>query len=735
MGMERKGRSATLLGLDDPLEYLHVLTSLVMEAQQTCDILETASPERETVASFVRVNSEEAASVAARDLSPDARHRWEESLRQIPEGHRHHPSYLLQFSAYIFKLQGAVDVADFDDCVSFFLRTEYQRTGNLTVALSVIWHRHINDVIKVDDNAATMNAAITITQHLLDTSELDFRPAQDLACLLIHRYSSTLERSDLERAQELLHEPPAQGDETEYYGFRCMLADRLGVSDVEAAEKHADLCATDPPFRRLCLDDPMGAALLLVQRFFAGGQQDIRTLDEMISLLEPLVNSGNVIHRLTLADTFHRRGGISGDPQELHKVVDILLPLLSKDESLETRDLILTALLVSDSLYNLARMDSEPSKSLAYFTQALNTLSHTLSLNHPFDLFPQPVFDLVRLWVAICTMLERSDVQPFEAAHFVMLQKGINAFTRIVHLEASFETRASALSNWQTTNARCDSMVMTPADFVSYAVATAFMSGQPMHALEWLEQGRSVLWRQMRQLRAPLGDVKVMDLELWREMDDLRRQLLVSSSRGRFDPGTSEGEAESRHHRKIAQAWQDAVLRARRIPGLEQFLLPTPISELLTADLPGPVVVINCYERTDAIILLPAAHGVERSVHVHLEGFSAKMAQKWHEQLVLATRSDFAYRSADLALYRKGFSWDNHVDQVAVFRDMLLYIWKHIVIPVLAQLNISVCNQTSSLEIIIDDLPDIRQRTTDHHLLVPNWGAHVPSYPCCRRLH
>ena len=697
MGMERKGRSATLLGLDDPLEYLHGLTSLIMEAQQICDILESASPERKTIASFVRVNSEEAASVAVRDLSPDARHRWAESLRQIPEGHRHHPSYLLQFSAYICKLQGAVDVAEFDDCVSFFLRTEYQRTGHLKVALSAIWRRHINDVIKVGDNAATINAAITITQRLLDTSELDFRPAQGLACLLIHRYSSNLERSDLERAQELLHEPPAQGDETEYSGFRCMLADRLGVPDVEAAGKHADLCATDPAFRRLCSDSPLGAALLLTQRFFAGGERDIEALDEAISLLEPLVNSGNEVHRIALADTFHRRAGISGDPQDLHKVVDILLPLLSKDESLETRALLFTALLVSDSLYTLAGMDSEPSKSLAYFTQALNTLSHTLSLNHPFDLFPQPVFDLVRLWVAISTMLERSDVQPFGETHFVTLQKGINALTRMVHLEASFETRASALSTWQTANARFDRMVMTPADFVGYAVATAFMSGQPMQALEWLEEGRSVMWRQLRQLRAPLDDVKVMDEDLWREMADLRRRLLVSSSRGRFEPGTSEGEAESRHHRKIAQAWQDAVLRARRIPGLEQFLLPTPISNLLTADLPGPVVVINCYVRTDAVIILPDAHAVERFVHVHLEGFSVKMAQKWHEQLVLATRSDLAYRSADLALYRKGFSWDDRVDQVAVFRDMLLHIWKHIVIPVLAQLNLSVCNQTSSL--------------------------------------
>jgi hypothetical protein len=351
--------------------------------------------------------------------------------------------------------------------------------------------------------------------------------------------------------------------------------------------------------------------------------------------------------------------------------------------------LTFAALLVSDSLRILAGLQA--SESLAYLTQALDTLSNTLSLNHPFDLFPQSVLELVRQWISITGLLERSDVQSFREVHFNMLHAGIDALSRMVRLEASFETRASTLSDWQTINERFDRMVTAPADYVGFAIATAFISGEPKKALEWLEQGRSVLWGQLRQLRASLDNVKAADPELWEEMNNLRRQLLVSSPRERFDPKTLEGEAEGRHHRKIAQAWQDAVSRARRIPGLERFLLPTPISELLTADLPGPVVVINCHNRTDAVILLPDAPVAERYVHVHLEGFSDKVARRWHKQLVLATRDDFAYRSTDPSQYRKGFLWDSHVDQVHLFKNMLLSIWKHIVVPVLAQLNISVC--------------------------------------------
>ena len=45
-------------------------------------------------------------------------------------------------------------------------------------------------------------------------------------------------------------------------------------------------------------------------------------------------------------------------------------------------------------------------------------------------------------------------------------------------------------------------------DAVAEAAAAAISLGEPNLALEWLEQGRSIVWGQILQLRTPLGDLR-----------------------------------------------------------------------------------------------------------------------------------------------------------------------------------------------------------------------------------
>ncbi|TEB25863.1 hypothetical protein FA13DRAFT_1777263 [Coprinellus micaceus] len=162
------------------------------------------------------------------------------------------------------------------------------------------------------------------------------------------------------------------------------------------------------------------------------------------------------------------------------------------------------------------------------------------------------------------------------------------------------------------------------------AAATAFRLNRPDKALEWLEQGRCLVWSQQSQLRTPLDELEGHDQRLAKRVDSVSKQLQCAQSSVRQIFFSAEDEAENRLH--LAREWDVLLTQVRTIPGFEAFLRP-PQCLALVQHLPssGPVVVINVHgSRCDAMALLD---GVEEPLHIPLPNFTSLKADCYRSTL------------------------------------------------------------------------------------------------------
>ncbi|KAJ6540777.1 CHAT domain-containing protein [Mycena capillaripes] len=165
---------------------------------------------------------------------------------------------------------------------------------------------------------------------------------------------------------------------------------------------------------------------------------------------------------------------------------------------------------------------------------------------------------------------------------------------------------------------------------VRNAAASAITSGQPAKAVEWLEQGRSVIWGQLLNLRSPVDMLSNSYPELANQLLSLSAQLEGSGTQAsRQEPITSGTwpslqSVTDRAHQN-AHEREQLLRKVRSLEGFTRFLLPKLISELSLAAKIGPVVILNTSKtRCDALTLIP---GLEDEVlHIPLPKFTPQDA-------------------------------------------------------------------------------------------------------------
>ncbi|KAJ7751783.1 CHAT domain-containing protein, partial [Mycena maculata] len=161
--------------------------------------------------------------------------------------------------------------------------------------------------------------------------------------------------------------------------------------------------------------------------------------------------------------------------------------------------------------------------------------------------------------------------------------------------------------------------------------AAAIFLDQPHKAVEWLEQGRSIIWGQQLELRT-LGE----DLRKHHPALADRLELLSSKLKGvNREASHSEMMGPGKVHTLQSIAGQshsyaeerDRLLKdIRQLDGFQRFLLPKTIAELSEAAQKGPVVVLNIVkDRTDALILIEGFG--DEPMHVPLGDFTFDDAQ------------------------------------------------------------------------------------------------------------
>ncbi|KAF7358269.1 hypothetical protein MVEN_00876000 [Mycena venus] len=206
--------------------------------------------------------------------------------------------------------------------------------------------------------------------------------------------------------------------------------------------------------------------------------------------------------------------------------------------------------------------------------------------------------------------------------------------------------------------------------------ASAAIAAHDFHkAVEWLDQGRSVIWGQLLNLRTPVDDLRKNNPDLADELVSLSTSLETAGTRSNaVAVDTKPQSLQSIANQSHAHALQrNRVLQQiRELPGFERFLLSKPISELSLAAKMGPVAIVNTSEYgCDALILLPGL--ANDIIHVPLHDFTIHEAQALAESLAPIVGN--TGRNDRLA--------GSYEVDMAIFSIILSELWVKIVQPVL----------------------------------------------------
>ncbi|KAF6745124.1 CHAT domain-containing protein [Ephemerocybe angulata] len=210
------------------------------------------------------------------------------------------------------------------------------------------------------------------------------------------------------------------------------------------------------------------------------------------------------------------------------------------------------------------------------------------------------------------------------------------------------------------------------------AAAAACVLNRADKALEWLEQGRCLVWSQLNNLRTPLDDLYTHDEELARSIADTAKRLETA--------GSSRGQSDM----------------TRAIRGFESFLMPASCCAIMR-NIPesGPIVIITLDKhRCDALALLA---GLEEPIHIPLPNFTLEKASAYRIDLDSELRSqhlrsraveDMAGLMRESRGIRPARMMKRLLDDPPVHR-VLRGLWQEVVKPILDALGFS-CEDRAS---------------------------------------
>ncbi|QRV75571.1 CHAT domain protein [Ceratobasidium sp. AG-Ba] len=213
-------------------------------------------------------------------------------------------------------------------------------------------------------------------------------------------------------------------------------------------------------------------------------------------------------------------------------------------------------------------------------------------------------------------------------------------------------------------------------DLASQAAAWAISVNLYDLALEWLEQGRSVVWGQTLQLRNPFNDLFLVDSRLAQKLRDIASRLDSAGSTLALQVSGEDVlrdvRLQTEHHNRLALEWEKLLEQARQIPGFESYMRPLKSKEIKQAAKDGPVVVINTHlTQCNAIIVMPMSQNI---MNVPLDGV---------EQEKLDQISTKMHHSIGIYGGARGFTQSKSEGNIR----LLMFIWSHVVEPILRALN------------------------------------------------
>ncbi|PVF92339.1 hypothetical protein CPB86DRAFT_195532, partial [Serendipita vermifera] len=215
------------------------------------------------------------------------------------------------------------------------------------------------------------------------------------------------------------------------------------------------------------------------------------------------------------------------------------------------------------------------------------------------------------------------------------------------------------------------------------AAAAAISAEQYDKAVEWLEQGRSIVWTQILQLRTPVDQLREVDPGLADRLLRVSRLLDRGTQQsGLSDSLSSSIDEDGPQYRALTADWEAAINQVRSLPEFEEFLRPLRSSQLINAARDGPVVVLNIAEdRCDALALIP---GLEDVVHIPLPDITSERVSELYNEL----RDQLCSSGVRMRDPRAAKRMPDNADKETC-RLVLAELWTNLVKPVLDSLAFS----------------------------------------------
>ncbi|KAG9127027.1 hypothetical protein FRC07_000954 [Ceratobasidium sp. 392] len=337
---------------------------------------------------------------------------------------------------------------------------------------------------------------------------------------------------------------------------------KLGrLDDIENAILHQTTAASLTPDTHTqkpeILDSLGGAYHTRFERFKKREDLDLALVYIARAVELTPIGHANMHSRLNMLGSVHHRLYLDSErPEDLELAISCI-----------TRATLLTpdgCPAQGGQFFNLARLHSLRSRLLGHSTdvdRAIFYCQQAIRVSGTSD--PLTKFDAARVWVIVSMLNHRS--LELEAYKYLM-----DAVPQVVWLGANTECRFERVKNL--------------GDQVAGAVTIAIAHRAFDLALEWMEQGRSIVWNQLVQLRTPFVELAAVDPPLAETLKHLAQsfdQGLLHAT-GNIETESSQ-EVASQLRRRLAERWEKSIEQARRIPRFDNFLRPMKKFQLLAA--------------------------------------------------------------------------------------------------------------------------------------------------------
>ena len=228
---------------------------------------------------------------------------------------------------------------------------------------------------------------------------------------------------------------------------------------------------------------------------------------------------------------------------------------------------------------------------------------------------------------------------------------------------------------------------------INDAVAVAVDAKDFALAVEWSEQGRSIVWTQLLKLHTQNHELQKHEPKLASELQRLSTMLQKlaleedSSSvalRGSLNLGPKKDNLlQSRED--LEKKWEQLMLSIRKIPKFQNFLLPKKVEELQAAAGIGTVIIINAQAKQCDALILSMNAPIDR-IKLPISLHKALKLQKDLASLMFNTglQSRGIWNASQNAFHYK------ETDNQESLASILQILWEQVTLPIIKKMKAQV---------------------------------------------